>query len=386
MEKLPMKEIAAWTAGLIIGTPLFMFGYSQGGRMITASNNVSVFAGFVLFAILTVFVLLIGLTLIKRGKHWYNLYSDTSTGTYTVEDGDDSRSSSPSKAKAVLILILSVFALSNLTGCATRVGPGYGGIRVNMYGDQRGVEDYRIVTGWVWYNPFTEEVYVFPEFLQNTVWTKDENEGSRNDESITFNSIEGAIVNADIALSYNFVSEKIPSLFVEFRKSPEHITDVYMRSKVRDHFSRHASKMKVVDIFGARKQKLLDDTKNSLMEELGPKGFNFDMVSFVGGLRVDDKVQASINAVIQATQRAIEAENKVRQAKAEAAQKIATAHGNSESTIVEAEGKAKANRILRESITPELTKYEAVQRWNGRTPIVTGDNVPFIDIFGFGKK
>ncbi|MEK7201382.1 MAG: SPFH domain-containing protein, partial [Patescibacteria group bacterium] len=138
----------------------------------------------------------------------------------------------------------------------TKVPPGYVGIRVNQYGTQRGVEDFPIHTGRVWYNPLTQDVYQFPTFLQNVVWNNDPNEGNADDESITFNSVEGAVVNADIALSYGFTAEKVPNLFVEFRRDPEHITQVYMRSQVRDTFSRIASTMKVTEIFGAKKQEL----------------------------------------------------------------------------------------------------------------------------------
>lgn len=276
-----------------------------------------------------------------------------------------------------LLFVMIIVALA--FGC-TRIDPGEVGIRVNLYGSQRGVEDLPIVTGRVWYNPWTEEIYRFPTYLQNIVWTKSSTEGFPNDDSITFNSIEGAVINADIALSYSFDGEKVPRLFVEFRKPAEHITNVYMRSQVRDAFSRHASKMKVVDIFGEKKQELLDSVKASLIEELGPRGFRFDMVSFVGALRVDERVERSINAVIEATQLAIQAENKVRQSRAEADQRIEQARGEGESIRVIAAQQAEANRIVAQSLTPELVQWQSIQKWNGVLPQVTSGATPFISI------
>ena len=43
-----------------------------------------------------------------------------------------------------------------LTGCfgCTYVPPGFVGVKVNLYGNQRGVSDYPIVTGRVLYNPW----------------------------------------------------------------------------------------------------------------------------------------------------------------------------------------------------------------------------------------
>lgn len=121
------------------------------------------------------------------------------------------------------------------------------------------------------------------------------------------------------------VTEKVPAIFVEFRRSPQEITDTYMRTKVRDAFSRIASTMPVVEIFGAKKQELLAKVKEDLMNDLEPKGFRIDSISMVGNPRLDPNVAASINNVIQAAQRAQEAQNKVAQVEAEARQKVAEA-------------------------------------------------------------
>ncbi len=142
-------------------------------------------------------------------------------------------------------------------GC-TKVTPGHVGINVNNYGDQPGVDDFPLVTGRVWYNPFTTDVYKYPTYLQSVVWTQDDREDSKHDESITFNSVEGAVVGADIAMSVGLEGDSVPSLFVEFRKPIDHVMGVYLRSRVRDAFSKHASTMKVTQIFGAGKQVLLD--------------------------------------------------------------------------------------------------------------------------------
>lgn len=286
--------------------------------------------------------------------------------------------------RAASCLVALFIALVSLAGCA-KVEPGYVGIKVNQYGSQRGVEDFPIRTGGVWYNPFTEDVYKFPTFIQSVVWTADTTEFSPGDESITFNSVEGATINADIALSYGFVPEKVPRIFVEFRQDAETLTTVYIRSQVRDAFSRTASKMKVMDIFGEKKQELLQAVKDDLNGHLGPKGFYFDMVSFVGALRVDENVRASISAVIEATQRAIEAENKVRQAEAEAQQRIATAEGEAQSILKVAEAQAEANKLVAGSVTPTLIQWQSVQKWNGVTPQVTGGGVPFIQFPTGGK-
>jgi regulator of protease activity HflC (stomatin/prohibitin superfamily) len=278
-------------------------------------------------------------------------------------------------------LFALLIALMLSTGGCTKVEPGYVGIRVKLYGRQRGVQDYPIVTGRVWYNPWTEEIYQFPTFLQNVVWTRSLTEGSPTDESITFNSKEGAIINADIGVSYMFDGNKVPELFVEFRQPAEVITNIYIRNKVRDALNREASLMSVTDIYGVKKQDLLNSVQKDLESELGAKGIHFDTVSFTSGLRVPPQVEESINSAIEATQRAVEAQNKVAQSKAEAEQRIAEADGIAQATMIKAKAQADANQLLNSSITPMLLQYDALQKWDGVLPQVTGTGgVPFISL------
>lgn len=264
-------------------------------------------------------------------------------------------------------------------GCDV-IEPGHVGIRVSLYGSNSGVQDLTIRTGAVIYNRFTEKIYEFPTFMQNAVWTKATNEGSPIDESVTFNSSEGAMVNTDIALSYQMEPSKIPEIFVNLRQDADYITHTYMRGKARDALNRLSSEVKVTEIFGSGKQKLLLDTKQELDRELGHLGFKIDMIAFIGQMRVDPKVEESINMTISASQKAIEAQNKVLQSKAEADQKIEDARGEAESITLVAKAKADANRLLTESLSPSLLHYEALQRWDGILPKVTGEAIPFIQI------
>jgi regulator of protease activity HflC (stomatin/prohibitin superfamily) len=274
---------------------------------------------------------------------------------------------------------IAFFMFFFVYGCDI-IEPGHVGIKVNLYGEKKGVQDYTLRSGAVWYNRFSDQVYEFPTFMQNAVWTKASDEGSPTDESVTFNSSEGAVVNTDVALSYQIQAEKVPSIFVELRQDADYITHTYMRGKTRDAINRIASSMKVTDIFGEGKQRLLIEAKKELDRELGHKGFVIDMIAFVGEMRVDPKVEDSINMTISASQKAIEAQNKVVQSKAEADQKIEEARGEAESITLVAKAKADANRILTESLSDSLLRYEALQRWDGILPRVTGDSIPFIDV------
>ena len=105
---------------------------------------------------------------------------------------------------AVLLLALAS------AGCYTVVEPGYEGIKVHMVGSDRGVNyEHPIVTGRVFYNPVTYNVYKFPTFVQRVIWRAPEivdgKEDGSADESITFRSLEAYPFNVDVGFGYRFI-------------------------------------------------------------------------------------------------------------------------------------------------------------------------------------
>src|SRR5579859_1277684 len=135
------------------------------------------------------------------------------------------------------LFLLGVVVLAVLyVGCSatTRVDAGHVGIRVKLAGSDRGVQDMPVVTGWVFYNPLTEQIVLFPTSVQNVVWTASPHEGQPFDESITFSSSEGVNVNTDVGLSFHIESSLAPRLYARFRLNDlDVLSDGYMRNTVR---------------------------------------------------------------------------------------------------------------------------------------------------------
>ena len=284
------------------------------------------------------------------------------------------------------LLILCILGMS----CCTRVPAGYTGIKVNMYGDDRGVSRENIVTGWVFYNPLSQKIYKFPTFMQTAVWTKDKREGSPYDESITFQTADGLTINADIGMNYYFISEKVPELFVKFRRSPKEIEATYLRTKVREAFVYVASEYNAEN-FIRNKAKFLQDVRTYLTRQLTNQGFRIDTISFIGSPRVPETQLKSIEAKIRATQLAEQKKRELEQAKAdaqklvvkkegEAKARIAEAEGIAKARLIQAEAIAKANKMVSKSLTKELILYEAIKKWNGVQPKVVSPNGLILDL------
>lgn len=269
-------------------------------------------------------------------------------------------------------LLFISLAFLTITGC-TKVEPGYVGIKVNNYGDQRGVEDFPIVTGRVHFNVFTEDVYKWPVFLQSQIWTENKEDESRAGEHITFDSIEGVTLKADIGFSYRLDPELVPNIFVKHRQDIDAVTDGYVRTKMEGAFNEVGGQMEVLKIMGSEKVLLSRNVMDLLNEELNEEGFKFEAFEIIGSVRSDDpRVQEAINRVLEQKQRALEAEAKVREATAIAMQKVETARGDSLSAVISAAGEAQANITVSRSLTRELIQWRYANAWDGKTPLVMG--------------
>ena len=86
------------------------------------------------------------------------------------------------------IILLLLFIIINAF-CCKRICAGHVGIKVNMAGGQRGVEDFPTITGWIFYLPFLTQVVEYPTFMQTATWTGDATSGLKGiDVSISFNT------------------------------------------------------------------------------------------------------------------------------------------------------------------------------------------------------
>ena len=257
-----------------------------------------------------------------------------------------------------------------LTACA-KVPAGNVGVKFDLYGGDKGVTGEvvgpgKYLLGW------NEEIYLFPTFSQNDTWVKTD----ALDESISFQDKGGTQINADVGITYSVRADKADTVFQKYRKGIDEISDIYMRNMVRDAINSETSTMDVDDIYGSGKEELMTRVTSRVREQVEPIGIDVEKIYWVSALRLPANITKAINNKIEATQRAQQTQNEVERTKAEA-----------EKRIIEAESQAKANRALQASVTPELIRLrelevqqEAINKWNGQLPTMTGSTVPFVQI------
>jgi regulator of protease activity HflC (stomatin/prohibitin superfamily) len=282
------------------------------------------------------------------------------------------------KTRFALIFLLLV--MLGLTACE-KVPAGHVGVKVYLLGGEKGVDSEELSPGR-YYIGWNKDLFLFPTFTQNYVWTRSTTEGSETNESLTFQTIEGLSVNADVGISYHIDPERVSLVFQKYRKGVDEITDIFLRNMVRDALVNAASVKQIEMVYGSGKTDLLKEVEDAVTAECDPIGIIVEKISFIGDFRLPDSVRRAINSKIEATQKAQQRQNEVAEAIAAANKLREQAKGQADAILTRAKAEAEANLIVAQSITDTLVQYRSVTRWNGALPAVTGGAIPMVPIPG----
>lgn len=262
-----------------------------------------------------------------------------------------------SRGKVILILLGLVFASLFLVNSCERIDAGHVGVKVDMYGSGKGVNDVTECTGVVFYNPITTKIYEFPTFIQHKEY--------KDDNSFVVNSKDGSEFSVSPIMNYSVQREKVPTIFAKYRRSLEEIEEGFLKTAVYDAFRLATNKYTADGLIGNR-EVFEVEVRRLLEGQLLKEGFVINQ--FTSNLVYPDSFKKAINAKNNAVQSALMAENKVKQAEAEAKIKVATANGNAEALLANARAEAESNRLRQQTLTPMLLQQQWIEKWRGNVP------------------
>jgi regulator of protease activity HflC (stomatin/prohibitin superfamily) len=265
-------------------------------------------------------------------------------------------------------LIVGVFFifLFSMVGCE-RIDAGHVGVKVNLYGDGKGVDDVTEVTGWVFYNPISTKIVEFPTYVQHKEYTKkvDDYGNVESDESFIVNSKDGSEFHVSPILNYSVKREKVPYIFQKYRVELPQVEQGFLKTAVYDAFRIVANSYTADELIGNRELFEIK-VRQVLQKQLEPEGFVLSQ--FTSNLVYPETFKKAIEAKNNAVQAALRAENEVKTAEAQAKIKIAKAEGNAQAMLTSAKAEAEANRLKQQTITPMLLQLEWINKWNGQLP------------------
>ena len=264
--------------------------------------------------------------------------------------------------KRILIGVGVFIGLAVLSQSCERIDAGHVGVKVNQYGDNKGVDDVTAVTGMVFYNPITTKVYEFPTFIQHKEYKKTEDV----DNSFIVNSKDGSEFSVSPIMNYSVQRDKVPAIFAKYRRPLEDIEEGFLKTAVYDAF-RLATNKYTADELISNRAIFEIEVRRLLDAQLLKEGFVINQ--FTSNLIYPETFKRSIEAKNNAVQSALRAENEVKTAEAQAKIKVATANGNAQAMLTAAKAEAEANRMKQVTLTPLLLQLEWINKWDGKLPV-----------------
>lgn len=279
-------------------------------------------------------------------------------------------------AKGFWFKIVGVLALAALLAFGVwalvswkKVPAGNVGVQVYLLGGEKGVSSERKGVGRTFIG-WQQELYLYPTYTQNYVWTAGNDVGSEGNESISFQDKDGLEINADVGIAFNVDPAKVTTLFETYRKGIEEINDFVLRNHVRDALNRESSNMSVEEIYGKQRGALMDRVIARVRKEVEPKGIRVERIYWIGSMRLPAGVVKALNAKVESTQKAQQRENELAQSVAEANKAREEARGIADSTLLKAEADAKAIQIRGDALrnNPALVDLTIAEKWDGKLP------------------
>jgi regulator of protease activity HflC (stomatin/prohibitin superfamily) len=289
----------------------------------------------------------------------------------------------------VIIALVALVALVIMFSSWRTIDPGYVGIVFDKASHQ---VSNTLDPGWVFINPFTESITRYPVGVQTLVMVQASQEGqTQGDDSVKVGTREGQTMFADVSVQYSVDRNNAASLYQTWAGAPiERIEDNLVRQVTRSVLNDVASTYGWEEIFGEKRVEYTQKVSAELQRRFGEKFVKFESLN-LRGWHLPENLQKALDAKIAAQQAAEQQSFALKQAQIKAEQDVteatghanalkAQAEGEAQATLVRARAQAEANKLLAQSLTPELIRYQQLQRWDGKLPVFSGSGAtPLID-------
>lgn len=292
-----------------------------------------------------------------------------------------------------LILIIAVALFGVVTASWRSIRPGYVGIVFDKITHE--VTAGALKPGWAFINPLSQAIQEYPVTIQTYSMVQKGTEGQvTGDDSIKIQSNEGQQLNLDVVIQYQVVSTDAGKLYEDWGGADITIVeDRVVRQYTRTKVPVVASAYTWEEITSSKRAQIVQEISAALQTEFAKRYLL--MVSFgIREVHLPPPLQQALDNKIQAQQAAEQQKYQLQQAKVRAEQDVAEAQGKANALMAQAEGEAQATLIrakaqseanlqLAKSLTPELLRYQQLQRWDGKLPVFNGSGAtPLIDVTG----
>ena len=256
---------------------------------------------------------------------------------------------------AVLALLFAVFSMI----CLEWVKAGNVGVVYSV----GGVEERTLAQGWHWLSPM-KHVKQFPISQQQIVFSDDPadyNKKEHPDWHIDAPA-NGGMVGINLTVNYNFLPDRVVELYKRFNgMDGEAIVESRVQNSIIAYVKEVTPRFSVMDIYSDKKSEVNQAITSYLNEKLAEEYGIRVSGALVIDVELDATLQEKIKAKEQAKQDAEIAELTRQTAIAQAETDKVVAQSKADVALIAAQAEAEANRVISDSITPELIQMKETE-------------------------
>lgn len=280
-------------------------------------------------------------------------------------------------ATAVVIALVVIV----LFVCTVRIPAGYVGVVYNMNG---GISDKTLTQGFHVISP-TQNVTTYSIGIEQSYLTASNDGDSSNDESFEVPSNDGKGLTVDMTFTYRYDADRVADTFTRFKgQSGKDVKNSFIKPNIMSWTKEVTAKYSVIDLLGDKRATLNSELTDYLKQKFEPYGIVIESVSLIN-IDPDEETRSAVQKKVNAQQDLelakieqqtanVNAEKEKEVAITKANQEKETAQINAESKLIEAQAQADANRLISQSLTPELIRQQMYDKWDGKLPTVQAGN------------
>lgn len=280
-------------------------------------------------------------------------------------------------ATAVIIALVIIV----LFVCTVRIPAGYVGVVYNMNG---GISDKTLTQGFHVISP-TQNVTTYSIGIEQSYLTASNDGDSSNDESFEVPSNDGKGLTVDMTFTYRYDADRVADTFTRFKgQSGKDVKNSFIKPNIMSWTKEVTAKYSVIDLLGDKRATLNSELTDYLKQKFEPYGIVIESVSLIN-IDPDEETRSAVQKKVNAQQDLelakieqqtanVNAEKEKEVAITKANQEKETAQINAESKLIEAQAQADANRLISQSLTPELIRQQMYDKWDGKLPTVQAGN------------
>lgn len=226
-----------------------------------------------------------------------------------------------------------------------------------------GVKDEVLTPGMHFVHPLAK-VKDFPISQQQLVLSnnpEDYNTSNHADWHIDAPA-DGGMVKMNVTINYNFMPDRVVNLYTKFNgMDGDAIVESMVQNSIIAYIKEVTPKFSVMDIYSTKRSDVSKEITEYLNSKLNEEyGINITSALIID-VQLDDALKGKIQAKEQAKQDAEKAELDRQTAIAQAETDKVKAEAEATVTIEKARGQAESNRLISQSITPELIQMKEAE-------------------------